>query len=97
MNEGPFRYQIVENHIRTMAQRGTLTVGQRLPSLRRLSAALHLSIATVNMAYQELERKGLVEARQRSGFSGVARPVTCLSRKEAVALMTVRAVCHGRN
>ncbi len=68
MGEGPFRYQDVENHIRSMAKRGTLTVGQRLPSLRRLSATLRISIATVNMAYQELERKGLIEARQRSGF-----------------------------
>ncbi|WP_321530460.1 PLP-dependent aminotransferase family protein [uncultured Desulfuromonas sp.] len=68
MSDGPFRYQKVEDYIRSMAQRGTLTVGQRLPSLRQLSGSLRLSIATVNTAYQELERKGLVEARQRSGF-----------------------------
>nr|WP_320048836.1 PLP-dependent aminotransferase family protein [uncultured Desulfuromonas sp.] len=68
MTEGQFRYQQVEQHIRTLVRSGVLKIGQRLPSLRQMSVQLHVSIATVNQAYQELERQGTVEARQRSGF-----------------------------
>jgi len=63
-----FRYQEVERHVRRLIESAAVGPGERLPSLRALSRRLNASITTVNQAYLELEKQGLVEARPRSGF-----------------------------
>lgn len=63
-----FRYRDVEKHILTLVDGGALRPGERLPSLRRLSRQLSVSISTVSQAYLELEKKGIIAARERSGF-----------------------------
>jgi len=67
-----FRYREVEKQILQMVDDQVFKPGQRLPSLRRLSRNLGVSISTVSQAYLELERKGVVEARERAGFFLVA-------------------------
>ncbi len=42
--------------------------GEKLPSIRKLHHQSGLSISTVYQAFVELEKRGLVEARQKSGF-----------------------------
>lgn len=64
----PFRYREVESRIRSMMDAGNLRPGDKLPSLRTLARQLRVSISTVSQAYMELERKGLAEARPRSGY-----------------------------
>jgi len=54
--------------IREMQAAGTLRPGDKLPSLRRLSKKLTVSIPTVRQAYTELERQGVIEARPKSGY-----------------------------
>ncbi|QJB58318.1 PLP-dependent aminotransferase family protein [Pseudodesulfovibrio sp. zrk46] len=68
MNNDVYRYQAVEKHILGMVENGALQLGEKLPSLRKLSTNLGVSISTVNQAYVELERKGVIESRPRSGF-----------------------------
>jgi len=63
-----FLYQQVINMIREMEVCGTLSPGNKLPSLRNLSEKLSVSIATVRHAYSELERQDLIEARPKSGY-----------------------------
>lgn len=63
-----FRYQAVEKHITDMIEIGAIRMGDKLPSLRSLSTNLGMSISTINQAYLELERKGIIESRPRSGF-----------------------------
>ncbi|NJB68357.1 DNA-binding transcriptional MocR family regulator [Desulfobaculum xiamenense] len=63
-----FRYQSVEQHIMGLIESGTLGRGDKLPSLRTLSRTMSLSISTISQAYVELEKKGVVESRPRSGF-----------------------------
>src|SRR6476646_8508521 len=46
---------------------GTLVVGARLPTVRRLADELGLAVNTVARAYRELEAAGLVETRGRAG------------------------------
>ncbi|WP_285905196.1 PLP-dependent aminotransferase family protein [Pseudodesulfovibrio pelocollis] len=77
----PYRYQAVERHVTAMVEAGAIGLGDRLPSLRTLSANLGVSISTVNQAYVELERKGVIESRPRSGFF-VRRPAVRLPRTE---------------
>jgi DNA-binding transcriptional MocR family regulator len=54
----------IENNIKT----GTYKAGDRIPSIRRLRERSGYSINTVSQAYIELEKRGLVEARQKSGY-----------------------------
>lgn len=46
---------------------GQLESGEQLPSVRDLSAQLHLNPLTVAKVYQFLEREGLVETRRGLG------------------------------
>ncbi|GID32487.1 GntR family transcriptional regulator [Paractinoplanes brasiliensis] len=48
-------------------QEGTLAVGIRLPTIRRLAADLGLAVNTVGRAYRELEEAGLIETRGAAG------------------------------
>jgi DNA-binding transcriptional MocR family regulator len=63
-----FLYQQVINLITEMRINGTLQTGQKLPSLRNLSASLSVSIPTVKQAYIELERQGVILAKPKSGY-----------------------------
>lgn len=47
---------------------GTYRPGDRLPSVRGLRSQKKISAATVCRAFEEIERRGLVEARPRSGW-----------------------------
>src|SRR4051812_36525245 len=47
---------------------GSLHLGDRLPSLRRLAVEYGVDVRAVRRAYQLLEREGLVELRARSGI-----------------------------
>ena len=65
---GEFRYREVAGRVKAMIESGTLSTGDRLPSLRGLARSMGVSISTVSQAYLELERQGLIQARPRSGF-----------------------------
>lgn len=63
--EPPFRQlkaQIVE-----AVDRGALTTGTRLPTVRKLAEEVGISTATAAKVYRELEEAGLLEGRGRSG------------------------------
>ncbi|WP_196140400.1 PLP-dependent aminotransferase family protein [Aliikangiella sp. G2MR2-5] len=63
-----FLYQQVIELVDAMQTSGTLRPGDKLPSLRKLSRQLNVSVPTVKQAYIELERLNKVEARAKSGF-----------------------------
>jgi len=68
MDQDLFRYRKVEKHLLTLVDERLIKPGDKLPSLRALSRTLGVSISTVSQAYLELEKKGLIQARERSGF-----------------------------
>jgi DNA-binding transcriptional MocR family regulator len=61
-------YEQVATHIRTLIDRGTLHPGERLPSIRKLSSQMDVSISTVLQAYMTLEAGHCIEAKPQSGF-----------------------------
>jgi DNA-binding transcriptional MocR family regulator len=63
-----FLYRQVIDLITENMDLGTLRPGDRLPSLRRMSQQIGVSIPTVRQAYVELERQRKVESRPQSGF-----------------------------
>ena len=58
--------QIVQQ-VRQALRMGVLTVGDQLPTVREVVAAVAVNPNTVLKAYRDLEREGLVEARAGQG------------------------------
>jgi GntR family transcriptional regulator len=63
----PLQGQIVRQ-IRAKILAGELTAGADLPSIRKLASDLHVSVITVQRAYETLQYQGLVHARPGRGF-----------------------------
>lgn len=63
-----FLYDRIAAHIERLIASGALPNGSRAPSLRALGRDLGVSINTVQLAYDKLERLGRLEARPQSGF-----------------------------
>lgn len=64
-------YEYLYRCIRGDILDGTLTAGERLPSKRALAEHLHISVMTVEGAYQQLEAGGLcVHPAQAGLFCG---------------------------
>ncbi len=61
-------YERLVDQILTHIKNGVLKEGYRIPSLRRLSEDLNVSISTVKRAYWELENLNYIEAIPQSGF-----------------------------
>jgi len=69
----PSYLQIVQQ-VRQALRMGALEVGDQLPSVREVVAAVAVNPNTVLKAYRDLEREGLVEARAGQGTFVRARP-----------------------
>ena len=63
-----FRYRQLATELAGHIASGQYKVGERLPSLRNLHQRTGYSITTVAQAYAELQDRGLVEPRHKSGF-----------------------------
>lgn len=67
-SDNQYRYKKVEQELSKHIEAGDLVPGDKLPSLRQMSSSLQVSISTVSHAYEELEKRGLIESRPRSGY-----------------------------
>ena len=63
-----FQYIKLAENMEQKIGNGEYRAGERLPSLRSLHTMTGLSLATVYSAYIELEKRGVVEVREKSGF-----------------------------
>ncbi len=63
----PVFQQIVDT-IHFAINTGELVAGEKLPSIRKLASNNHIAANTVAKAFRQLEFRGLVIARDRSGF-----------------------------
>ncbi len=61
------------DQVRRMLAAGTLRTGDKIPSVRDLSATLEINPLTVGKAYGELEREGVLEMRRGLGMFVAAR------------------------
>ncbi len=62
------RYEQLANDITQSIHEGILRPGDRLPSVRQTSSSRGVSPSTVFEAYYLLEARGLITARERSGY-----------------------------
>ncbi|MBF0309024.1 MAG: PLP-dependent aminotransferase family protein [Magnetococcales bacterium] len=63
-----YHYARLADELARRIQEGIYRPDERLPSIRHLSRENALSPTTVHQAFMELEKRGLVEARERSGY-----------------------------
>lgn len=67
-------YKAYADDLAEMIERGALKAGQRMPSVREAARHRGLSVVTVLKAYHWLEARGLIVARERSGYYVGSRP-----------------------
>lgn len=79
-------YEQVRSVLAKQINDGTLAVGTKLPTVRRLAADLGVAPNTIARAYRELEEAGLIETRGRAGsFVGSSGDESRQRAREAAA------------
>ncbi|MES2107321.1 MAG: PLP-dependent aminotransferase family protein [Bacteroidota bacterium] len=63
-----FLYMQIADRISSQIHKRVLKTGEKLPSVRSLSQEQGISLSTAYKAYVQLEIKGLIEARPKSGY-----------------------------
>lgn len=54
-------YEQITSQVKAMIMRGELKTGEPIPSMRALAKSLHISVITVQKAYEDLQRDGFIE------------------------------------
>lgn len=63
-----YRYTMLADILENQIRDGTFRAGDKLPSIRGLHTRTGLSISTVYQAFIELEKRGMILAREKSGY-----------------------------
>lgn len=66
-------YEQIISQVKNMIMSGELTDGENLPSMRALAKSIHVSVITVQRAYDELQRDGFIETEIGRGTYVLAR------------------------
>ncbi len=77
-----FLYEIIAEEIELKIHQKVFNPGEKLPSIRELHQKLNKSVTTVSKAYELLESKGLILARDRSGYFVTAQYERQIQRPE---------------
>ncbi len=67
LSDEPLQSQIIRQ-IRAKILNGDLVAGEGIPSIRGLARDNHISVITVQRAYENLERQDLIHSRRGKGF-----------------------------
>ncbi len=54
-------YEQITSQIKAMIMSGELGTGEAIPSMRALAKSLHVSVITVQKAYEDLQRDGFID------------------------------------
>ena len=66
-------YEQINSQIKAMIMSGKLQPGEAIPSMRALAKAIHVSVITVQKAYEDLQRDGFIETTVGRGSFVSAR------------------------
>src|ERR1700730_4238595 len=68
VHDQDFLYLQIAERLSSQIRQQLLKTGEKLPSVRALSQEQGISLSTAYKAYVQLEIKGLIEARPKSGY-----------------------------
>ena len=60
-------YEQITSQIKAMIMSGELQAGDAIPSMRSLAKSIHVSVITVQKAYEDLQRDGFIETTVSRG------------------------------
>jgi GntR family transcriptional regulator len=86
-------YRQIMDQVRRMIAAGSLSAGDRVPSVRDLASTLQINHLTVAKAYSELEREAVLQKRRGLGMF-VAEPVEAGSEPAARRLAALRGTAE---
>ncbi len=66
-------YEQITSQIKAQIMEGRLQTGDAIPSMRALAKSLHVSVITVQKAYEDLQRDGFIETTVGRGSFVSAR------------------------
>lgn len=66
-------YEQITTQIKAMIMSGELQAGDTIPSMRSLAKSIHVSVITVQKAYEDLQRDGFIETTVGRGSFVSAR------------------------
>ena len=97
-NNGIPIYVQLREQILALIGRGTLKPGSQLPTMREVAVALKIDLNTVQRAYAELERDGVLAKRRGMGsFVTEAPPAPRNARKRTEAFAArIAALAKGQ-
>lgn len=90
-----YRYAELADQLEQGIRSGTYAPGERLPSIRVLRGRTGLSVMTIHRAFRELEVRGLIDVRERSGFFVRPRARAQLPRPATTEVMPRDATLHA--
>jgi len=79
-------YRQIADYIRRAVAAGVYRPGEMVPSLRALALELTVNPNTIQRAYEELEREGLIRARKGLGMAVTEQGVKSARSKSAEAV-----------
>lgn len=87
-------YEQITEQVKAMVMRGELQHGEPIPSMRALAKSLHISVITVQRAYEDLQRDGFIETTVGKGsfISANSREFYQEEQQKAVEEHLVQAV-----
>ena len=66
-------YEQITTQIKAMIMSGELQAGDAIPSMRSMAKSIHVSVITVQKAYEDLQRDGFIETTVGRGSFVSAR------------------------
>ena len=72
-------YEQITSQIKAMIMSGELQSGDAIPSMRALAKSIHVSVITVQKAYEDLQRDGFIETTVAFTASNIFDKCFCSS------------------
>ena len=75
-------YEQITMQIKAMVMNGELKTGDPLPSMRSLAKSIHVSVITVQRAYEDLQRDGFIDTTVGRGSFVAAANVDFIQEEQ---------------
>lgn len=79
-------YEQITSQIKAMIMSGELKTGDPIPSMRSMAKSIHVSVITVQKAYEDLQRDGFIETTVGRGSLYPRKTKISIKKKSSAKL-----------